>query len=423
MNVLLIGSGGREHALAWALCASPSLTRLYAAPGNPGIAQLAICVDVAIDDHAGLIALCRDKMIDLVVVGPEAPLVAGLVDELQAAGVLAFGPGRAAAQLEGSKGFTKDLCREAGIPTAAYGRFSDKSAALAYLRNCAMPIVVKADGLAAGKGVTVATSYDEAAAAISACFAGTFGAAGGEVVIEDFMEGEEVSFFVLSDGKSILPFGSAQDHKRVGDGDTGPNTGGMGAYAPAPVFTPDLEAAALETIIRPAIAAMAARGMPFRGVLFAGLMLTGDGPKLIEFNCRFGDPETEVLMRLLKDDLLLLLHAAASGTLASMSARWHKGAAMTVVLAAKGYPDAPQKGGIIRNLEQAAALDGVEIFHAGTAISAGHLVASGGRVLNVTSTAPTLPEARALAYAAVDLIDFKDGFCRRDIGHRAINQD
>jgi len=423
MNVLLIGSGGREHALAWALCASPSLTRLYAAPGNPGIAQLAICVDVAIDDHAGLIALCRDKMIDLVVVGPEAPLVAGLVDELQAAGVLAFGPGRAAAQLEGSKGFTKDLCREAGIPTAAYGHFSDKSAALAYLRNCAMPIVVKADGLAAGKGVTVATSYDEAAAAISACFAGTFGAAGGEVVIEDFMEGEEVSFFVLSDGKSILPFGSAQDHKRVGDGDTGPNTGGMGAYAPAPVFTPDLEAAALETIIRPAIAAMAARGMPFRGVLFAGLMLTGDGPKLIEFNCRFGDPETEVLMRLLKDDLLLLLHAAASGTLASMSARWHKGAAMTVVLAAKGYPDAPQKGGIIRNLEQAAALDGVEIFHAGTAISAGHLVASGGRVLNVTSTAPTLPEARALAYAAVDLIDFKDGFCRRDIGHRAINQD
>lgn len=423
MNVLLIGSGGREHALAWALSASPSLTRLYAAPGNPGIAQLAICVDVAIDNHAGLIALCRDKMIDLVVVGPETPLVAGLVDELQAAGVLAFGPGRAAAQLEGSKGFTKDLCREAGIPTAAYGRFSDKSAALAYLRNCAMPIVVKADGLAAGKGVTVAMSYDDAAAAIAACFAGTFGAAGGEVVIEDFMEGEEVSFFVLSDGKSILPFGSAQDHKRVGDGDTGPNTGGMGAYAPAPVFTPDLEAAAFETIICPAIAAMAARGMPFRGVLFAGLMLTGDGPKLIEFNCRFGDPETEVLMRLLKDDLLLLLHAAASGTLASMSARWHKGAAMTVVLAAKGYPDSPQKGGIIRNLDQAAALDGVEIFHAGTAISAGHLVASGGRVLNVTSTAPTLPEARALAYAAVDLIDFEDGFCRRDIGHRAISQD
>lgn len=423
MNVLLIGSGGREHALAWALSASPSLTRLYAAPGNPGIAQLAICVDVAIDNHAGLIALCRDKMIDLVVVGPEAPLVAGLVDELQAAGVLAFGPGRAAAQLEGSKGFTKDLCREAGIPTAAYGRFSDKSAALAYLRNCAMPIVVKADGLAAGKGVTVAMSYDDAAAAITACFAGTFGAAGGEVVIEDFMEGEEVSFFVLSDGKSILPFGSAQDHKRVGDGDTGPNTGGMGAYAPAPVFTPDLEAAAFETIICPAIAAMAARGMPFRGVLFAGLMLTGDGPKLIEFNCRFGDPETEVLLRLLKDDLLLLLHAAASGTLASMSARWHKGAAMTVVLAAKGYPDSPQKGGIIRNLDQAAALDGVEIFHAGTAISAGHLVASGGRVLNVTSTAPTLPEARALAYAAVDLIDFEDGFCRRDIGHRAISQD
>ena len=420
MNVLLIGSGGREHALAWALSASPSLTRLYAAPGNPGIAQMAMCVDVAIDDHAGLIALCRDKMIDLVVVGPEAPLVAGLVDELQAQGFLAFGPGRAAAQLEGSKGFTKDLCREAGIPTAAYGRFGDEASALAYLRTRALPIVVKADGLAAGKGVTVAMTRAEAEAAIASCFAGAFGAAGGEVVIEDFMDGEEVSFFVLSDGKSILPFGSAQDHKRVGEGDSGPNTGGMGAYAPAPIFTPELEAATLATIIRPAIATMAARGMPFRGVLFAGLMLTAEGPKLIEFNCRFGDPETEVLMRLLKDDLLLLLHAAASGTLASMSARWHKGAAMTVVLAAKGYPDAPRKGGIISNLERAAALDGVEIFHAGTAISAGHLVASGGRVLNVTACAATLPEARTIAYAAVDLINFEDGFCRRDIGHRAI---
>ena len=420
MNVLLIGSGGREHALAWALSASPSLTRLYAAPGNPGIAQMAMCVDVAIDDHAGLIALCRDKMIDLVVVGPEAPLVAGLVDELQAQGFLAFGPGRAAAQLEGSKGFAKDLCREAGIPTAAYGRFGDEASALAYLRTRALPIVVKADGLAAGKGVTVAMTRAEAEAAIASCFAGAFGAAGGEVVIEDFMDGEEVSFFVLSDGKSILPFGSAQDHKRVGEGDSGPNTGGMGAYAPAPIFTPELEAATLATIIRPAIATMAARGMPFRGVLFAGLMLTAEGPKLIEFNCRFGDPETEVLMRLLKDDLLLLLHAAASGTLTSMSARWHKGAAMTVVLAAKGYPDAPRKGGIISNLERAAALDGVEIFHAGTAISAGHLVASGGRVLNVTACAATLPEARTIAYAAVDLINFEDGFCRRDIGHRAI---
>lgn len=420
MNVLLIGSGGREHALAWALAASPALRRLYTAPGNPGIAALAECIDIAVSDHAGIIRFCKAEEIDFVVVGPEAPLVAGLVDELEEAGILAFGPNKAAAQLEGSKGFTKDLCRDANIPTAAYGRFRDETAARAYLDTCPVPVVIKADGLAAGKGVTVAMTREEAEAALAACFAGQFGAAGAEVVIEEFMEGEEVSFFVLSDGENVLAFGSAQDHKRVGDGDTGPNTGGMGAYAPAPIFTPALEARALETIVRPAIALMAARGIPYRGVLFAGLMLTREGPKLIEFNCRFGDPETEVLVRLLKDDLLLLLHAAASGTLDQMNVRWHQGSAITVVAAAKGYPEAPVKGGAIAGLEQAAAVEGVEIFHAGTALKDGGLVAHGGRVLNVTALAPTLAQARDHAYAALKMIDFPDGFYRYDIAAKAL---
>lgn len=422
MNVLLIGSGGREHALAWALAASPALTRLYAAPGNPGIASLADCLDIAADDHEAIARVCKEKEIGFVVVGPEAPLVAGLVDRLAEDGILAFGPNRDAAQVEGSKGFTKDLCREAGIPTAAYGRFKDEAAALAYLTRCAIPIVVKADGLAAGKGVTVATSRQEAEEAVKACFAGSFGEAGAEVVIEDFMEGEEVSYFVLSDGKHVLPLGSAQDHKRVGNGDTGPNTGGMGAYTPAPIFTPAVEAQALETIVKPAIATLAARGTPYRGMLYAGLMLTKDGPKLVEFNCRFGDPETEAQMRLLKDDLLLLLHAAATGTLATMSVRWHQGSAITVVLAAKGYPEAPQKGGAISGIDRAETIEGVEIFHAGTKRQDGQLVANGGRVLNVTAIGASLEEARDKAYRAISLISFPDGFCRSDIAMRALSR-
>lgn len=421
MNVLLLGAGGREHALAWALSASSVLTRLYAAPGNPGIAQVATCVPLDITDHDAVIAFCRAQAIHYVVVGPEAPLVAGIVDDLAAAGIKAFGPSKAAAQLEGSKGFTKDLCQAFGIPTAAYGRFGDEAAAKAYVRAQGAPIVVKADGLAAGKGVTVAATVEEALAAVTACFSGTHGAAGAEVVIEEFMTGEEASLFALTDGSVVLPFGSAQDHKRVGEGDTGPNTGGMGAYSPAPVLTPALTERALDTIIRPTVAGLAARGTPYRGVLYAGLMLTADGPKLVEYNCRFGDPETQVLMPRLKDDLLLLMLACTDGTLSKMSCRWFDTHAMTVVLAAKGYPGTVKKGTPIRGLD-AAAGDGIEIFHAGTAMVDGTLVANGGRVLNVTATGPTLAEARTRAYAAVDRIDWPDGFCRRDIGWRALGR-
>ena len=419
MNVLLIGSGGREHALAWKLSASPLLTKLYAAPGNPGIAAEAELVPLSPDDHAAIVAFCRERAIDLVVVGPEAPLVAGLGDRLHEAGIRVFGGSAAAARLEGSKGFTKDLCARYGIPTAAYGRFSDAAAAKAYIRRQGAPIVVKADGLAAGKGVTVAMTLDEALSAIDACFDGSFGAAGAEVVVEEFLEGEEASFFCLCDGKTALPFGSAQDHKRVGDGDTGPNTGGMGAYSPAPVMTPEMVERTMREIVEPTMRGMAEMGCPFSGVLFAGLMIGDAGPKLIEYNVRFGDPECQVLMMRLKDDILVLMRAAADGQLAHMSVRWRDEAALTVVMAANGYPGTPEKGSVIRGVDAAAA-GGAEIFHAGTALKGGELVAAGGRVLNVTATGRTVGEAQQKAYAAVDRIDWPGGFCRRDIGWRAV---
>jgi phosphoribosylamine--glycine ligase len=421
MNVLLIGSGGREHALAWKLAASPLLTRLYAAPGNPGIAREAEIVGLDIGDHNAVAALCKDKAIDLVVVGPEAPLVAGIADDLRAAGIRVFGPSKAAAQLEGSKGFTKDLCARFGIPTAAYGRFADAAAAAAYIRAQGAPIVVKADGLAAGKGVTVAMTVEEALAAVAACFDGAFGGAGAEVVVEEFLTGEEASFFCLCDGSTALPFGTAQDHKRVGEGDTGPNTGGMGAYSPAPVMTPEMVERAMRDIVEPTMRGMAELGAPFAGVLFAGLMITPGGPKLIEYNTRFGDPECQVLMTRLKDDLLVLLSAAADGQLAHMSARWRDDAALTVVMAAKGYPGTPERGGVIAGLDRVP--DGVEVFHAGTAEKDGKIVANGGRVLNVTATGRSVTEAQARAYAGVDAIDWPQGFCRRDIGFRAVERE
>jgi len=422
MNVLLIGSGGREHALAWKLAASPLLTKLYAAPGNPGIAREAELVALDVADHGAIASFCREKSIDLVVVGPEAPLVAGLADDLRAAGIKVFGPSKAAAQLEGSKGFTKDLCARQNIPTGAYGRFTAAEAAKAYVRDQGAPIVIKADGLAAGKGVTVAMTEAEALAAIGDCFGGSFGSAGAEVVVEEFLDGEEASFFCLCDGTTALPFGTAQDHKRVGDGDTGPNTGGMGAYSPAPVMTPEMVERTMKEIVEPTMLGMAEIGAPFSGVLFAGLMITPAGPKLIEYNVRFGDPECQVLMMRLKDDLLVLLEAAADGQLAHMSARWRDDAALTVVMAAKGYPATPEKGSVIRGLDTAAR-DGVEIFHAGTAERDGKIVANGGRVLNVTAAAATVTEAQRLAYEAVDRIDWPEGFCRRDIGWRAVERE
>jgi phosphoribosylamine--glycine ligase len=422
MNVLLIGSGGREHALAWKLAASPMLTKLYAAPGNPGIAKEAELVALDIADHKAVAAFCQEKKIDLVVVGPEAPLVAGIADDLRAAGIKVFGPSKAAAQLEGSKGFTKDLCARQNIPTAAYGRFTAADAAKAYVRDQGAPIVVKADGLAAGKGVTVAMTEAEALAAVDDCFSGAFGAAGAEVVVEEFLTGEEASFFCLCDGTTALPFGSAQDHKRVGDGDTGPNTGGMGAYSPAPVMTPEMVERTMKEIVEPTMRGMSELGSPFSGVLFAGLMITPAGPKLIEYNTRFGDPECQVLMMRLKDDLLVLLEAAADGQLAHMSARWRDDVALTVVMAAKGYPGAPEKGSIIRGLDEAAS-DGAEIFHAGTATRGGETVANGGRVLNVTASAKTVGEAQRLAYEAVGRVDWPEGFCRRDIGWRAVERE
>jgi phosphoribosylamine--glycine ligase len=420
MKVLLIGSGGREHALAWKIAQSPMLTRLYAAPGNPGIAEHAELVAIHTDDQAGVLAFCRAQGIEFVVVGPEGPLVSGLADALASVGVGVFGPSRAAAQLEGSKGFTKALCDEAGIPTAAYRRFSDAAAAAVYVRATGAPIVVKADGLAAGKGVTVAATVDEALAAVAACFAGAHGAAGGEVVIEEFLSGEEASFFALTDGDAVVPLATAQDHKRAGDGDTGPNTGGMGASSPAPAMTPALVERTLAEIVRPTVAAMAARGTPFRGVLYAGLMLTVSGPKLIEYNVRFGDPETQALMLRLDSDLLALLKATAEGRLAGVAPRWSGDAALTVVMAARGYPGAYAKGDVIDGIARANALPGVKVFHAGTALADGKLVAAAGRVLNVTARGATIAEAQARAYAGVAAIDWPGGFCRRDIGWRAV---
>jgi len=416
MNVLLLGSGGREHALAWKLAASPLLTTLYAAPGNPGIAEEATIVALDVANHGAVAAFCREKNIDLVVVGPEAPLVAGIADDLRAAGIRVFGPSKAAAQLEGSKGFTKDLCAEFSIPTAAYRRFADADAARAYVKEQGAPIVVKADGLAAGKGVTVASSVDEALAAIDACL----GEDGADVVVEGFLEGEEASFFCLCDGRTAIPFGTAQDHKRVGEGDTGPNTGGMGAYSPAPVMTPEMVDRTMREIVEPTMKGMAARGMPFSGVLFVGLMITDNGPQLIEYNVRFGDPECQVLMMRLKDDLLVLLNAAVDGQLAHTSVRWSDDAALTVVMAANGYPGVPEKGSAIRGVDKAQAIEGVKVFQAGTAMNAGALVANGGRVLNVTATGASVSDAQTKAYEAVDVIDWPQGFCRRDIGWRAV---
>lgn len=418
MNILLLGSGGREHALAWKLAQSPACTRLYAAPGNPGIAEEAEIVALDVTDHAAVIAFCESHAIGLVVIGPEAPLVDGLSDSLRAAGVPVFGPSKAAAQLEGSKGFTKDLCARAGIPTAGYVRTGSLEEARAALARFTAPYVLKADGLAAGKGVVIAETLHEAEEALADMFGGAFGSAGAEVVIEEFMAGEEASFFALTDGTHIIPFGSAQDHKRVGDGDVGPNTGGMGAYSPAPVLTPELQAQVMAEIIAPTVRTMRADGVPYVGVLYAGLMLTAEGPKLIEYNARFGDPECQVLMMRLQSDLVGIMLACAKGELAGVESQFRDETALTIVMAAKGYPGTPEKGGAITlNNAQGA---GAKVFHAGTALKDGALVANGGRVLNVTAMGRTVTEAQCLAYEAVDKIDFPSGFCRRDIGWREV---
>ncbi|MGO4172187.1 phosphoribosylamine--glycine ligase [Bosea sp. TAF32] len=423
MKILLIGSGGREHALAWAISASPLCDTLFIAPGNPGTAQCGENVAVDVADHAAVVAFCRLQGIDLVVVGPEGPLVAGIADDLRQAGIKVFGPSKAAAQLEGSKGFTKELCAEFDIPTAGFGRFSDAASAKAYVADKGAPIVIKADGLAAGKGVIMAETLDEANEAIDMMFAGGLGSAGAEVVIEEWMIGEEASFFALCDGSHALALASAQDHKRVGDGDTGPNTGGMGAYSPAPVMTPALEERVMAEIIRPTLAGMAKRGTPFQGVLYAGLMLTAQGPKLIEYNTRFGDPECEVLMPRLKSDIVPALLACCDGVLDNVDLRWRDEVALTVVLAARGYPAKPETGSVIRKVEEAEALDEVLVFHAGTKLANGDLVANGGRVLNVVGLGKSVREAQARAYEAVDRIDWPEGFCRRDIGWQAVKRE
>ncbi len=422
MNVLLIGSGGREHALAWALSASPLLARLYCAPGNAGIAEVAACVPLDAADHAAVVRFCRENAIGLVVIGPEAPLVAGLTDALEAAGIKVFGPSRAAARLEGSKGFAKDFCAELGIPTARYARFADKAAALAWLERQPLPIVVKADGLAAGKGVAVAETRKVAAAAVEDCFSGAFGAAGAEIVIEECLVGEEASFFALVDGTHALPLASAQDHKRAFDGEQGPNTGGMGAYSPAPVVTPEIARRTMDEIVWPTVRGMAARGAPFKGALYVGLMITNAGPKLIEYNVRFGDPECQVLMLRLKSDLLPALLAAADGVLKTFDLRWHDDAALAVVMAANGYPGDYAKGSEIRGLDAARAVEGVEVFHAGTLQDGPRLLANGGRVLNIAARGRTIAEAQQRAYAAVAKVEWPGGFCRSDIGWRALRR-
>jgi len=416
--VLLIGSGGREHALAWKLAQSPLIDKLYAAPGNPGIAEVAELVALDPADHRAVVDFCRRHAIGLAVIGPEGPLVDGLADNLRAMGVPVFGPNRIPAQLEGSKGFTKDLCARHDIPTARYARASDRLAAEAALEDFGMPVVIKADGLAAGKGVIIAESAEEALAALGTMFDGAFGGAGEAVVVEEFMTGEEASFFALVDGETVLPFGSAQDHKRVGDGDTGPNTGGMGAYSPASILTPALERRVMEEIVRPTVHALAEAGTPFSGILYAGLMLTDEGPKLVEYNVRFGDPECQVLMLRLESDLLELMLACARGELAEAGApRFSADPALVVVMAAEGYPEAPRTGGRIAGLDR----PGAKIFQAGTALDGkGKLVAAGGRVLGVAALGKTVAEAQRAAYAAIDGIEFPTGFCRRDIGWREI---
>ncbi len=422
MRVLVVGSGGREHALCWALAASPRLEKLWCAPGNAGTAEIAENVPIGVNDVFSLVRFATENAVDLVVPGPEAPLVAGIADALAVAGIACCGPTAAAAQLEGSKSFTKDICDAAGIPTAAWERFDDAAAARSFVRRRGAPIVVKADGLAAGKGVVVATSVAEAEEAITAFMErDTLGEAGRSVVIEECLTGEEVSFFALCDGLTALPLGAAQDHKRVGEGDTGPNTGGMGAYAPPPVFSPALADSAMARIIRPALAELVRRGTPFRGILFAGLMLTAEGEKLIEFNARFGDPECQALLLRLRSDLLQALAAAGRGDMANVSLRWRDEVSIAVVLAARGYPGEPLRGTEIRGLDRAAAVPGVRVFHAATTrLEDGRLVATGGRVLTVCATAPDLPAARDTAYQAIALIDWPEGFYRRDIGWRGL---
>jgi phosphoribosylamine--glycine ligase len=420
MKVLLVGSGGREHALAWALSASPLLTKLYCAPGNAGMEAVAECVPVAATDFTGLVAFALEKKIDFAVIGADPQLVGGLWDVFEAAGIRATGPSKAAAVLEGSKGFVKDLCAEAGIPTAAYRRFRDAAAAKAFADTLGLPVVIKADGLGAGKGVIVAETQAEAHKAVDFMFSGGFGDSGHEIVVEEFMAGEEGSFFALSDGETVIPLVGAQDHKRVFDGDKGPNTGGMGAYSPAPVLPPQMEALAMERFIKPTVAAMKAKGIPYVGVMYLGLMFTKEGPKLVEYNCRFGDPEAQVMMPRLKSDLLTALIAMRDGMLREVDLRWSDEVALTVAMASKGYPGAYEKGHVITGLDAAARLPGVQIFHAGTERRGGDIVAVGGRVLSVTATGKSVTEAQARAYAAVDLIHWDGCFARRDIGWRAL---
>lgn len=420
MNILILGGGGREHSLAWAILQNPKCDRLIVAPGNAGIAQIAECADLDVMSGAAVVGFVEENAIDFVVVGPEAPLAAGVSDRLRDAGVLVFGPSKAAAELEVSKAFTKAICDAASAPTAAYGHFTDADAAKAYVRKQDVPIVVKADGLAAGKGVIIAETVAEAEAAIDDMFDGSFGEAGAEVVIEEFMTGEEASYFILCDGLDVLPIGTAQDHKRVGDGDTGPNTGGMGAYSPAPVLTDAIAQKAIDEIIRPTMAEMVRRGTPYQGILYAGLMIENGQPRLVEYNVRFGDPECQVLMMRLGAQVLDLLLAASEGQLANIKPNWADDHAITVVLAAKGYPGAYEKGSVISGLD-ALPQDSLNmVFHAGTASRDGLIVANGGRVLNVTARGDSLAEAQARAYAMVDQIDWAEGFCRRDIGWRAL---
>ncbi|MFC3568939.1 phosphoribosylamine--glycine ligase [Paracoccus simplex] len=420
MNILILGSGGREHALAWAIRQNPKCDRLFVAPGNAGMEPLARLADLDILSGPAVIGFCEENAIDLVVIGPEAPLAAGVADELRAAGILAFGPSRAAAMLEASKAFTKEICDACDAPTAAWARFDAAEPARAYIRAQGAPIVVKADGLAAGKGVTVAMTEAEAVAAIDDAFGGAFGAAGAEVVVEEFMAGEEASFFVLCDGVDCLPIGTAQDHKRVGEGDTGPNTGGMGAYSPAPVLTAEIQEQVMAEIVRPTVAEMARRGTPFQGVLYAGLMIRDGRARLVEYNVRFGDPECQVLMMRLGAQALDLILACAEGRLGTASVNWADDHALTVVLAARGYPGAYEKGSAIRGLDALAEDSFRMVFHAGTARRDGRIVATGGRVLAATGRGVTLAEAHARAYALADAIDWPEGFCRRDIGWRAL---
>ena len=420
MKVLLIGGGGREHALGWKIAQSPLLSTLSLAPGNPGLNSLGQAVAIKYDDPAAVRAFCLAEGVDLVVVGPEAPLADGMADVLAAAGIACFGASMEAAQLETSKAYTKEVCAAVGAPTAAYGRFSDVGAAKAFLSRMEAPYVIKADGLAAGKGVVIAETLDDAETAVSDMLGGQFGAASAEIVIEEFMRGEEASFFAISDGANILPLAAAQDHKRAFDGDTGPNTGGMGVYSPTPVFTPAVEAKTMERIIRPVVDEMARRGSPFRGVLYAGLMIDKGDPRLVEFNVRFGDPECQALMRRLTSDILPVLKAAADGDLSGQGLSWSADACAVVVLAAKGYPGSYEKGSKIRGVDAAGAVEGVVVFHAGTTLVDGALAASGGRVLNVTATGPDLSAAVKRAYEGVARIDWPEGYCRRDIGWRAL---